>query len=790
MIGEYQGAFCVAEAAASGTREKDIHSMTRSFVRRAASARLVMLAAAALCAATAAAAPEKLSAWSESLWQSALKKEGQPTLELLRTPPVDVDALSGFTGFRAEIERYKANVAAAEKDRADRIALVRSRLVEADNKGELLDGLRHAIELYTLTPDKATVLEDGAVERLEARALEKAKDHEQAGRWLEAHGLFNRLHLLHETEGTYKPDLKRLSTRLLMMRTYVPEALHAAQNRQRVALGDEPLPPFNDMGEQWQTKLTGIDERMVLQVIANASVNHVEKTPLRTMLQGALTNVRTMATTTDLSAAFPGIGDEAKRGAFLKGLDAEIDRVKAEAERVDGYFLMTSLRNLKKLNEETVGLPIEALVHEFGNGATSTLDDYSEIIWPDELASFSRTTTGEFSGVGIQITLDDAMQLKVVTPLEGTPAQRAGVRPNDIIRKIDGRDTTGIMLQQAVDRITGPLGTKVGLGLEREGEDGLIEVELTRAKIPVHSIKGWKRIGPGEMDWDWMIDPVHKIGYVRMTQFTKDTSADLRKAVTAMKNSGGLNGLILDLRYNPGGLLDEAVNVCSMFVEKGVVVSQEDNKGKQTDVQELRPGNTELLKGVPVTVLVNEGSASASEIVSGCLQDYGRAVIVGDRSFGKGSVQQVFPLAGGSAAFKLTMQYYKLPNGRLVHRRDNAKTWGVEPDVKVEMLPRQVEQSLILRQDADLFTTDDKGERIEPMVRPLKPKKNPKPGDAEDTKHWPTGPANPDRLLNEGMDPQLETALLLVQAKSLGTGAGAVAAAPEKAPAGVPESKN
>jgi len=755
--------------------------MMCSLVRRFLPVSAAVLASVFAVPVAIGAAPDSLSAWSESLWGSALKREGQASLEILQKPPAEVEGLGGF---RAEIERYKANARAAESDRLARVALVRTRLAAADAKGDLLEGLKHAIELYTLEPVKATVLSDPAVQRLEAQALSKAREYEAVGQWLEAHGLFTRLHLLHDVEGTYKADLKRVSTRLLMMRTYVPEELHAARNRQRAAEGEEALPAYNDMGEQWQTKLAGIDERMVLQVVANASQNHVEKTPLHAMLLGAMNNVRTLVTTSDLSAAFPGIGEAGKRDAFLKSLDAEIARVKAESDKVDGYFFMTSLRNLKKSNEETVGLPIEALVHEFGNGATSTLDDYSEIIWPDELATFSRTTTGEFSGVGIQISLDDAMQLKVVTPLEGTPAQRAGVRPNDIIRKIDGRETTGIMLQQAVDRITGPVGTRVELGLEREGEDGLIDVDLTRAKIPVHSIKGWKRIGPGELDWDWFIDPEHKVGYIRMTQFTRDTSGDMRKALVQMRKTG-LNGLILDLRYNPGGLLDEAVNVCSMFVEKGVVVSQEDNQGRQTDVQELRPGHSAMLRGVPVAVLVNEGSASASEIVSGCLQDYGRAVIVGERSFGKGSVQQVFPLAGGSAAFKLTMQYYKLPNGRLVHRRDNAKTWGVEPDVKVEMLPRQVEQSLILRQDADLYTTDDAGNRIDPVVRALKPRKNPKPGDEEDGKHWPVGPADPDRLLNEGMDPQLETALLLVQAKTFGDKA-AVAAAP----GGAPETKN
>ncbi|MFM9956921.1 MAG: S41 family peptidase [Phycisphaerales bacterium] len=743
---------------------------------------LVSTAACVFALAVGGAAPARtpevagaegpVATWSTSLWESALKREGQASLDLLKSPPVDVEALGGF---RAEVERFKLNLAASESHRVERVALVRERLAEASKKGDLLEGLRNAIELYTLERDKTTVTRDPQVMELEDAAITKAREHESAGRWLEAHGLFTRLHLLHETEGTYKGDLKRLSTRILMMRTYTPEALHEARNRQRVAEGEEKLPPYNDMGEKWQERLAGVDERMVLQVMMNSTANHVERTPLKNMLGGALSNLLTLATTSDLAAAFPGLGDQGKRETFAKALNAEINRLEADADRVDGYYLMSVLRNVKKTNEETIGLPMEALVHEFGNGATSTLDDYSEIIWPDELASFSRTTTGEFSGVGIQITLDDAMQLKVVTPLEGTPAQKAGVRPNDIIRKINGRDTTGIQLQQAVDRITGQLGTNVALGLEREGEDGLIEVDLTRAKIPVHSVKGWERVGPGELDWDWFVDREHAIGYIRLTQFTKDTTADIRKALNQMKQAGGPRGLILDLRYNPGGLLDEAVNVSSLFVNDGVVVSQEDNKGQQTDVQRIRTGNAKDLEGVPVVVLINEGSASASEIVAGCLQDYGRAVVVGERSFGKGSVQQVFPLSGGTAAFKLTMQYYKLPNGRLVHRRDNAKAWGVEPDVKVEMLPRQVEQTLILRQDADLFTTDEAGKRIEPMVRALKPKKNPKPTDAEDSKHWPVGPADPDRLLNEGMDPQLETALLLVQARTFGLPAVAAA---------------
>lgn len=730
-----------------------------------------LMAVRAACAGVEASS-DAVSSWGGKVWEAALRRDSGESLGLLTAPPAEAPGLAPYT---SELRRYEANMRSAEQRRVERIALVRSRLAEADAKGELLEGLRNAIELYTLEKDKPGVLTDPAVTRLEATALATAREHESAGRWLEAHGLFTRLHLLHEIEGTYKPDLKRLGARILMMRTYVPEALHEARNRQRQAEGEEPLPPFNDLGENWRTRLAGIDEQMVRQALTGAAVNHVERVPLKTMLVGALSNVRTMATTSDLAKAFEGLSDEAKRTAFVSKLDQMITDTTAEGERADAYFALRTLSNLAKANAETVGLAPEALLHEFANGATSVLDDYSEVIWPDELANFSRTTTGEFSGVGIQITLDDAMQLKVVTPLEGTPAARAGIRPGDIIRRIDGRDTTGIALQQAVDRITGPLGTRVSLGLERDGEDGLIDVELVRAKIPVHSVKGWERTGPGEMDWNWFIDQEHKVGYIRLTQFTKDTTRDFLAAVASMRATG-LNGLVLDLRYNPGGLLDEAVSLCSLFVDQGPIVSQQDASGRQTDVQNARPGSVRL-GNLPVAVLINEGSASASEIVSGCLQDYSKAVIVGERSFGKGSVQQVFPLGGGQAAFKLTMQYYKLPKGRLVHRRDAQATWGVEPDVKVEVLPSQVEAALILRQDADLYTTDEKGARVPPMVRAPKPRKNPKPGDEADLKHWPVGPAAPERLLSEGMDPQLETALMLVQAKALANDATAKTAA-------------
>ncbi|MCA9311575.1 MAG: hypothetical protein KDA21_10245, partial [Phycisphaerales bacterium] len=195
--------------------------------------------------------------------------------------------------------------------------------------------------------------------------------------------------------------------------------------------------------------------------------------------------------------------------------------------------------------------------------------------------------------------------------------------------------------------------------------------------------------------------------------------------------------------WNPGGLLDEAVNIVSLFVDgRQVVVTQRDAAGVARDVQKTRRGPVRIDDDIPVVVLVNGGSASASEIVAGCLQDYEKAVIVGERSFGKGSVQNVFPLSDDKARFKLTTQYYYLPSGRLIHRREGSATWGIEPDVEVEALPGQISDALALRQDADVIEFDNTGHPVQKEDLP-----------------------DPTRLLTEGLDPQLETAVLLVKSQ-------------------------
>lgn len=709
---------------------------------------LAGLSIAVLGGSVARAEPEglpaasSLAAWSEAVWDRTRAGEAGDALHFLGELPAGHDA--ELASLRASVDQFKASLEKREAQRAERLAELKKEFEDHRAKNEKIKCLRSAVEIHTLSADKASVLASEEFSALIRDTREAAVKAEADGRWLDAQAYYSFLNALHEDSRTFEADLKRLGQRLMMLRLYVPERLHELRNQQRLAEGEKELPPFNALGEDWREKLTGIDRSMVIRAVAAASEANLNHVNLGQLLVGGYRALRTMVTTSDLSAAFPQLGDEARRQQFLDSIETALAKLEPAPDKATFTDLVGAVDRILSVNTKSIQVGESALLHEFGNGAVSELDEFTAIIWPDEIAQFQRTTEGKFVGVGIQITLNDALELKVVAPLDGTPAQRAGIRPGDLIRKINGESTLGISLSQAVDRITGTPGTPVTLGVERQGAADLVEYTMTREDIPLYTVKGWERIGAHETDWSWFIDDANRIGYVRLSQFTKDTSAELRSAFKAMLNEG-LRGLIIDLRFNPGGLLTEAVNVSSFFIEKGHVVTQEDAEGREVERQNARAGQA-ILKGIPVAVLVNGGSASASEIVAGCLQDYERAVIVGDRSFGKGSVQQVFSI-GPRAAFKLTTQYYRLPGGRLIHRRPGCETWGVEPDVRVEVLPKQMGDALTLRQDADVIEYGPDGQKVE------------KP-DLPDAK----------KLLTDGLDPQLEAALLLLQTQTLTRG--------------------
>jgi carboxyl-terminal processing protease len=621
-----------------------------------------------------------------------------------------------------------------------------------DSMPALSKGLKHAVEVQMLSTDHKQVLEDERIKRLVTAADAAARKAEAAGDWLGASDLFFRLHTLLDESGIYKKDVERLSDRLGMLRLYVPKRLHDLRVAQAQANGEkEPIPPFNALGEDFDKKLDPIDETMVLRAVYTASDKHVEhdETTLARMAMGGLTAIRTMVTTPDLQQVFPGLSETESRERMIKFIDEKIAKLSVENATMSGFALRSLSRDLLGTNKQTVRISDKALLHEFGNGAMAQLDEFTAIIWPDEKSRFDRMTQGEFFGVGVQIQFDkDAQAIKVVTPLDGTPAQRAGVHAGDVIKKINGESAIGLTTNQAVDLITGPKGSKVSLTMERSGEEKVFELE--RDKIPLISVKGWKRTGPRETDWDWFIDEQNKIGYVRLLQFQEDTTDMLKQAVAAMKDHGGVNGIILDLRFNPGGLLTQAHSVANAFIDKGTIVST-------TSGDKLRAQSDRLLvHDIPIAVLINEGSASASEIVSGAIRHYAdekqiQAILIGARSFGKGSVQNVLRLNDeDTAALKLTTQYYKVPTndgqGYILHRRPGATTWGVDAHVKVEMLPDQIADAIKLRQDADVLVIDETNQVV-------------KGGE----------PApDPTKLITDGIDLQLQTALVLLQSQVVG----------------------
>lgn len=684
-----------------------------------------------------------IDAWSSRVWSDALGGKVQDDWSKLANLPASYGTIAEQE-FASAIDRLNTHLDKGEETRAERIAAARTELQESIETDDLFKALRSAVEIHTLSRDKAAALNDEAIRSLIAKADRLARNAESEGDWLNTHGYYYRLNLLFEEDARYKPDLERITKRLTMLRMYVPERLHEMRSEQRVADGEDPLPPYNDLGEDWNEKLHDIERSMVVRAINRADNGYVEDADMASLLISGLQSVRTLATTSDLVEAFPGLSDRNAVNRFTDEIDRLIDRLNGKAGRA-GYFDLTqTLTKLENASKRTVALPQQALWHEFGNGAMEGLDQFSAIIWPDELRRFQRSTQGRFTGVGIQISLDESLQLKVVTPLEGTPAHRAGVRPGDIIRYVDGESTLGITLSQAVDRITGKRGSEVVLGIEREGADEIIDFVLRRDVIPIYSVKGWKRHGAREDDWDWFIDEENGIGYIRMTQFSENTTREFDDAINLMRESRhGLNGLIFDLRFNPGGLLSEAVSISNRFVDSGLIVAQQDGSGVIRDEQRAIRGMA-TLDDVPVVVLINEGTASASEIVSGALQDHKKAIILGARSYGKGSVQNVYDVGRGMAALKLTTQYYSLPDGRLIHRRDGARVWGIEPDVHVEMLPSQIGDALMIRQEADLFLLNGSDKDPEAAEK-----------------------ADPMRLLTEGVDTQLEAALILIRSQTL-----------------------
>ncbi|HVZ10505.1 S41 family peptidase [Rhodopila sp.] len=352
-----------------------------------------------------------------------------------------------------------------------------------------------------------------------------------------------------------------------------------------------------------------------------------------------------------------------------------------DSSRSDMYQLLKVFGDVvQRVRSEYVD-PVDdkELIENAINGMLTGLDPHSSYMNAKAFKDMQIQTKGEFGGLGIEVNEDKGL-IKVVSPIDDTPAARAGIKPGDIITALDGKTLVGVPLNDAVDKMRGPPNSKIVLTVKRQGVDKPIEVPLVREVIHLQVVKS--RMLPGD------------IGYVRLTQFTEQADAGLKQAVRNLKQQAGgkLKGLVLDLRNNPGGLLDQAVAVSSDFIDQGEIVST--RARHPDDSQRWDAKGLDVLAGAPLVVLINGGSASASEIVSGALQDHRRAVLLGTKSFGKGSVQTVIPLPG-NGAMRLTTARYYTPSGRSIQAE------GIVPDITVHE-SRETPQSFGGDRESDL----------------------------------------------------------------------------------------
>ncbi len=318
-------------------------------------------------------------------------------------------------------------------------------------------------------------------------------------------------------------------------------------------------------------------------------------------------------------------------------------------------------------------------------GMLTSLDPHSSYLNAKSFREMQVQTRGEFGGLGMEVTMEAGL-VKVVSPIDDTPAFHAGIEPGDLVSHLDGDPVLGLTLTQAVEKMRGRVGTDIRLTIRRAGR-APFDVTITRAVIKIRSVRSRLE---------------GKIGYLRVTTFNEQAEKGLKKAMTTIKDEAGdeLQGIVLDLRNNPGGLLDQAVAIADAFLDKGEIVSTRSRRVEDTQRVNARPGD--LAEGLPMVVLVNGGSASASEIVAGALQDHRRALVLGTKSFGKGSVQTIIPLSG-HGAMRLTTARYYTPSGRSI------QAVGIEPDIVVEQARIEKINELSRRREADLRGALDNG---------------------------------------------------------------------------------
>ncbi len=592
-------------------------------------------------------------------------------------------------------------------------------------KNEWLAAMRHVVGAYDTAKAPDAFMKSEATTRLVKDAVAKVEELYRRGEWADAAGIYACLEHIHKDDKEYE-KMKRRSLRHARL-----ELVYKKDNRDR-----------------WERDLRQIERSMVRDAFLQVGRHYVRDADFRKALAGGIENLQILAKTTNLGSVFEGLSDRDAVVRFTGEITTILHQVNRR-DRVDASTAYEQFERILKSNSNTIKLPEELIINEFMEGALSPLDRFSSMIWPSDVAEFKKHTMGRFQGVGIQIRKRQDGKLMVVSPLPGTPAHRAGIMPGDLILKVDGDSIEGLEIDEIVPKIMGRKGTIVELTIQR-GKGAPFVVPIERDNIIIRSIRGIQRKANGK--WDYLIDPEQRIGYIRIDpSFMDDTVNELKTAVNTLQ-AQGVRALILDLRFNPGGLLRTAIEVTDLFLPagKGIVST----RGQHSDIW-ARGSETAALFDKDMILLVNETSASASEILAGALQDHHRAIVLGERTHGKGSVQNLIPIAADAAYLKLTTALYYLPSDRCPDKRPDAEEWGVMPDITVDLRPEERAKVIVMRRDSDIL-----GEKAEDTST--------KPAKKEPTTQMVTDVPEPTPIEDRpDVDPQLEAALLILKVKLL-----------------------
>ncbi len=592
-----------------------------------------------------------------------------------------------------------------------------------------------AARRYAEEEEKDKLLESAFVSGLVQKAKEIAADYEQQGKWIDAyaHGYYW-LKAIYSKNEEYKKKAEQLTDMAII----------------QVSLSDNSCDTSDERHE-------GIEPEMFLRAIKALDFNYVSVIDYDEMAEKGFERCRLLGRVLKHSEEVAYEVEPVNVAKWQSGID------ELEKKRLGKYVVVTRDTFMKlfleilQLNEQTLGIDQGVVVAQYSEAVMSVLDPHTSLVWPWEVRDFQKNITQEFTGIGIEISKATG-ELKVVSLLPDTPAYTSGLDAEDIIIAINGEKVDRDMsIQCAVNKITGPAGTDVTLTVRHEDTGDIEDIVITRAKIIVPTIKGWKRVDTGT--WKYIVDPEDMIGYVRISNFTGTTASDL-DAVLKELEAKGMKGLVLDLRYNTGGLLTSAADVTDLFIEEGLIVKSQPRWGVSTYEAATKSGTHPPL---PMAVLINDVSASASEIVAGALQDqnYRRATLVGQRTYGKGSVQTITPYTQGGSQLKYTMAFYHLPSDQRVESRylmekQGREDWGIAPDVKVKLTGTEEKEMLEIQRANEILAKADHDYEGKPIER---------------------------HSLEETIksDPQLGVGLLVVKAKLLSQGSEAKLLAGESA---------